>query len=331
MTVPAISPTPAAGTAVVWLRDGVNVAAIQKALDSLPAGGGEVVLPPGKIEVNQPIVLDRNNETLRGAGRETVLFLADNANCPVIIMGEPVNHPWQVSHLRVSGLLIDGNRAHQQRELWHLRGEGSEIRNNGITVQNVSDSVVENVTCARCRSGGVVTTLGTRRLTVRGLNSYDNQFDGLACFRTEDCLFTNLYLHDNPGAGVSLDGDFNHNVIDDATLAGNDQGIFMRWSHDNRFKNISISASHDYGIFMAQSDELTARGWQLTPQTECTDNYFTNLIASKCGDAVFRVNDFTCTNNFIIGARFYDDLHGALSLIRPNLLTVRNSPVPADN
>ena len=54
----------------------------------------------------------------------------------------------------------------------------------------------------------------TRRLTVCDLNSYDNQFDGLACFLTVDCLFTNLYLHDNPGAGISLDGNFNHNIIE---------------------------------------------------------------------------------------------------------------------
>ena len=330
MTVPAISQAPVTKTAVVWLQVGVNEPEIQKALDLLPAGGGEVVLPPGKIEMNQPIVLDRDNETLRGAGPETVLLLADNVNCPVIIMGEPVNHPRQVSHLRVSNLFIDGNRLHQLRECWQLRGESSEIRNNGITVQNVSDSTVENVTCAHCRSGGLVTTLGTRQLTVRALNSFDNQFDGLACYLTENCLFTNLYLHDNPNAGISLDEGFNHNVFDDVVLAGNDHGIFMRWSHDNQFENISISGSHDYGVFMAQSDELTAHGWQLTPQTECTDNYFTNLIASKCGDAVFRVNDITCTNNFIIGARF-DDLRGALSLVSPNLLTVQNSPIPAGN
>jgi len=46
----------------------------------------------------------------------------------------------------------DGNRSHQQRELWKLLGEGSQIRNNGITVQGVSDSVIANVTSARCRS-----------------------------------------------------------------------------------------------------------------------------------------------------------------------------------
>ena len=187
-----VAPRPTvAGPTVVMLRPGVTGAEIQKALAALPAGGGAVVLPPGKIEVDQPIVLRRDYQTLHGCGTSTILTLADNANCPVIIMGEPVNHPQKtVRGLRVSDLAIDGNRIHQQRECWRLFGEGSQIRNNGITAQDVSDSTVEHVTTARCRSGGLVTTLGVRRLTVRGLDAYDNEFDGLACYLTTDSLFT---------------------------------------------------------------------------------------------------------------------------------------------
>ena len=187
----------------------------------------------------------------------------DGANCPVIILGEPVNHPQTtVRFLRVSDLFIDGNRMHQQRELWRLSGEGSQIRNNGITVQDVSDSTVEHVTAARCRSGGLVTTLDVRRLTVRGLDAFDNQFDGLACYHTTDSLFTELYLHDNPGAGISLDLAFNHNVISNAVLVANDLGIFMRASRDNQFQDVSIRNSHHYGVFMAHVDQLTAQGWE---------------------------------------------------------------------
>lgn len=313
---------------VLALRPGVTDAEIQKALDSLPAIGGEVVLPPGKIEVSRPIVLQRAYQRLRGTGSATILFLADNANCPVIIMGEPVNHPRQTSHLCVSNLFIDGNRRHQERELWRLQGEGSAIHNNGITVQNVGDSIIENVTCARCRSGGLVTTLGTRHLTVRDLNSYDNQFDGLACYLTVNCLFAGLYLHDNPGAGISLDEDFSHNIIDDARLAANGLGIFMRWSHDNQFHDIFIHNSHDYGVFMAQAGSFTAHGWQLAPQTGCTGNCFTGLIADKCGGAAFRINDIACTNNVAIDLQFKDDLHGGLSLVQPNLLLVQSRPPP---
>jgi Periplasmic copper-binding protein (NosD) len=241
----------------------------------------------------------------------------------VLILGEPVNHPQKtVKHLCIADLFIDGNRRNQQRELWRLAGEGSAIRNNGITVQRVSDSTVENVTCADCRSGGLVTTLGVKRLAVRGLTSFDNQFDGLACYLTTHSTFSDLYLHDNPGAGISLDLAFNDNIISNAFLAGNDLGIFMRASRDNQFHNITIQNSRHFGVFMAQADQFTSDGPRPAPESECTQNAFTNLIARHCGSADFRVNNITCINNTIIRPQFDRSLKGAISQAEPNLITV---------
>jgi hypothetical protein len=317
-------PMPTGELAVVKLPAGVTGAEIQRALDGLPDSGGEVVLPPGNIEVSQPIVLQRDHQTLRGSGDATILRLADGANCPMIILGEPVNDPSQtIRHLKVAGFFVDGNRAHQQRELWQLAGEGSEIRNNGITVQNVCDSTVENVTCARCRSGGLVTTRDVRRLTVRNLTAFDNEFDGLACYQTEGCLFTGLYLHDNPGAGISLDLDFSDNVISNAVLNANDLGVFMRASRGNQFCNVTIRDSRHYGVFMAHAETQTSRGWEPIPRTECAQNLFTNLAASDCGGAAFRVNNATCTNNVVIRPRFDGNARGGLSQARPDLVAVQ--------
>ena len=90
-----------------------------------------------------------------GPASTTILHLADNANCPVIILGEPVNNPTtyrqafareRICLLTATATISNANSGGP--------GEGSEIRNNGITVQNVRDSTVEHVTCARCRSGG---------------------------------------------------------------------------------------------------------------------------------------------------------------------------------
>jgi hypothetical protein len=107
---------PAPKSEIVTLPPGVTSDEIQQALDRLSANGGEVVLPAGTIEVRRPIVLQRDHQTLRGSGNATVLRLADGANCPVIILGEPVNHPQAtVKDLRISDLFIDGNRRQQQR------------------------------------------------------------------------------------------------------------------------------------------------------------------------------------------------------------------------
>lgn len=316
---PRLQPKPV----VVTLHPGMTGAEIQQALDLLPATGGEVILPTGFYEVNRPIVLRRDNQTLRGAGKKTVLSLADGANCPVIIMGEPVNHPERlVRHVMVADLCIDGNRSGQQRELWHLTGEGSEIRNNGITIQSVADSTVENVVCAHCRSGGLVTTLGVSGLKVQNLEAYDNEFDGMACYLTTDSRFSNLYLHDNPGAGISLDLAFDHNVISHATLVANDLGIFMRSSRKNQFDHINIIGSHHYGVFMAHAEEETQKGWGPVPQTECADNAFANISATNCGSAAFRVNNVNCTNNVIVCANFLGNHKGGLSQVGAGLVRI---------
>jgi hypothetical protein len=313
-----------AGPVAIVLPSGVTGGEIQQALNSLPASGGEVVLPPGNFLVRQPLVLRRNNQTLRGSGAETVLRLADNANCPVIIMGESVNTPTDsLKNLCVRDLVIDGNRTRQSRELWKVSGEGSEIRNNGITIQSVTDSTVKNVVSAHNRSGGLVTTLGVRRLTVQNFESFDNEFDGLACYLTENSMFSGLYLHDNPGAGISLDLAFNHNVVSNAVLNANDLGIFMRSSHENQFYGVAIHDSKNHGIFMAHSEDYVNGIALPAPMTECSQNSFTNLIAVDCGGAAFRVNNVTCTHNTVISPKFDGNRYGNLSLAGPGLLTVR--------
>ena len=321
----AATNTPPPGSVIVTLQVGVTSVEVQKALDLL-TNGGQLVLPPGRIKVSQPIVLQHNYQMLRGAAKQaTILFLADKANCPVIIMGQPVNRPMQtIRHLAISNLYIDGNRAHQQRELWRDQGEGSEIRNNGITVQNVSDSSIENVTCTRCRSGGLVTTLGVRRLKVDNFTSFNNEFDGLACYLTMDSTFNKLYLHDNPGAGISLDLSFDHNVIKNAVLAANDLGVFMRDSRNNQFNNVSIRNNRHFGVFMAQAFETAASGVEPQPDTQCDNNSFTGLVATQNGGAAFRVNDVSCTNNIIVDPQFAGSVR-AISAAKPDLVTVMNA------
>src|ERR1700744_1905895 len=67
----------------IILTTNATSADIQEALDKLPDAGGEVDLPAGEFAITQPIVLQRDYETLRGAGDTTILRLASNADCPV--------------------------------------------------------------------------------------------------------------------------------------------------------------------------------------------------------------------------------------------------------
>ena len=161
-------------------------------------------------------------------------------------------------------------------------------------------------------------------LEVNDFDSYDNQFDGLACYQTEESHFDGLRLHDNLAAGISLDLDFNDNCITNAVLADNDLGIFMRDSRHNSFGRLTITKSHHHGIFMAQASAPTPKGWQLCPGTQCIGNSFNSLMVNDCGGEAFQVNDASCTNNFISGARFMRNVLGGLSQPATNPVVFRD-------
>ncbi|MGA2542363.1 MAG: NosD domain-containing protein [Verrucomicrobiota bacterium] len=297
-------------------------AEMQKALDSLPPGG-ELILSAGTYEITQPLLLRHDGMTMRGRGGATILHLADQAECPVVVLGPPMterSHP--AAHLRLADLVIDGNRKNQKAEGWRSAGSGPAINNNGVQIWNVTDAVVEHVVCCRCRSGGLV-TVEVRRLLVSDYDAFDNQFDGLACYQTQQSRFAGLRLHDNLAAGISLDLEFDHNWISNAVLSGNDLGVFMRDSRDNWFQGLTICKSRHDGVFMAQTASLTAQGWQYAPDTECVGNRFENLVVNDCGGKAFQVNDASCRENTISGAHFQGNLLGGLAEPTVNLVRVR--------
>ena len=307
----AVSVPPAAGGA-----------GIQAAFNRLGVGG-EVDLSAGIYLVRQPVILRQDRQTLRGSGSATILYLVDSANCPVVVLGSPSDETRvPVRDLRLENLSIDGNRTNQQKEVWRFLRDGG-LYNNVVDTWRVDGATVEHVVCCHCRSGGMVTSVQTRHLTVSDFAAYDNQFDGLACYFTEDSDFSKLNLHDNLSAGISLDLNFNHNVIHDSVMTGNDLGIFMRQSRNNVFRGLTIQKSRHHGVFMAQTFTGTATGWQPCPGSECAGNTFDNLLVSHCGGKGFLVNDITCTNNVICGGQFTDDTQGGLAEAAPHLISLK--------
>ncbi len=307
-----------AGTIV----DGGNCADIQHAIDALPGGGGAVIVRGGTYACSAPIVIDRNNVSLRGSGGGTVLRLANHANRPVLILGQTTATPSVTRrNIDVADLAIDGNRAQQDFECSNGPCSGSDyLRNNGISVRRVEDAAVEHVSVRNAKSGGLVAELGSRRLTVRDFTTSGSEFDGLAAYQTQDSLFTGLNLHDNDGAGLSFDIDFNNNVISDSVLAANgDVGIFMRDSSDNLFTDVAIRDSGSYGAFLAQVDGDTTK--------PASGNTFSSMMISRSsqgpgtGDGYgMRVNDASCTDNLVVGSQFVDNPDGDISEPSPGLV-----------
>lgn len=282
--------------------------AIQSAIDSLPAGGGLVIVQAGTYGCSKPLVIDRDNVQLVGEGPATLLRLADGANAPVLIVGQAIPVPNATRHnIVVSDLSIDGNRAGQTFECSGGDCTASNpLRNNAITLRRVTDAAVERVSVHSARSGGLVSELTCRRLTIRDFTSFDNSFDGLAGYETEDSILSGLYLHDNLAAGFSFDIAFNNNVISDTVIANNGKvGIFMRDSRDNIFKGLQIRNNGEHGVFLAQVDTDATK--------PASGNTFIGLVVSGSNGAGLRANDPSCIGNSVIGSQFVGNSQGCIS------------------
>jgi len=289
---------------VVKNADDDSCSAIQAAIDALPNTGGKILLSDGTFICSTAIVIARNNVTLQGEGASTILLLADNINSPVLVIGDTATPTTTVYHnIHVSDLTIDGNRSNQTQECWSGScdsGGLAYIRNNGITVRGVRDVHIERISVLRARSGGLVTEKGCERITVNNFSSTDNEFDGIAAYETENSSFSNLYLYDNPFAGLSLDIQFNNNIVHNAIMTDNGkQGIFMRDSRDNLFSDIQIRGSGEQGLFLAQVDSDSTK--------PAFGNTFHGLVVSDSVGAGMRVNDASCENNLVVGAQFINN------------------------
>jgi len=268
--------------------------AISAAIASLPESGGVVELGAGSFLINQPIVIDRDGIELRGRGPDTLLFLAARANCPVVVVGSSSTPTHRmVRHISVRELVIDGNREEQTVECYGGPCDErnlSLLRNNGITIRGAEDILIENVVTRRTRSGGVVLEKTCRRVRIIGLESCDNEFDGLAAYETEDSSFTRLNLHHNQSAGFSFDWRFNRNYIADASAVDNgSQGIFMRDSIGNTFERMILRSNGEQGIFMAETRTI--------PGTACRYNKFRMVTITANKAHGIRINDASCTVN----------------------------------
>jgi polygalacturonase len=289
--------------------------AIQNAINDLPQAGGLVLIQAGTYICRKPVVIDRDNVELHGEGPATLLRLADGANAPVLIVGQTIPVPTDTrKNIVVSDLVIDGNRVNQSFECSGGECSASNpLRNNAITIRRVTDARIERVTVRSARSGGLVTELTCRRLTIRDFTSSDNHFDGLAGYETEDSLFSGLYLYDNLAAGFSFDIAFNKNVISDTVIASSGKvGIFMRDSRDNVFNGLQIRNSGEHGVFLAQVDADATK--------PASGNTFIGLVVSGSIGSGLRANDLSCVNNSVIGSQFVGNTQGCIGEAGPGLV-----------
>lgn len=279
---------------------------IRNSVESLKSTGGTIKMRSGLHICQAPIFLYYDNITLDGGNpNSTTIKLKDYEHAPILIIGtETGTNPdtgrfttiRTVHNVTIKNLTIDGNKDNHDtaKECFNSTcdGDAFSVRNNSITVRGAYDAKIYNVVTHSAISGGLVTERDVLRLHVKDFESYNNHFDGIAGYETENSLFEDVYLHDNKGAGVSIDIRFSHNHFLNSRLINNhDVGIFARDLTGNLFENLSILNSGSFGVFMAGVG---------SPETCAKDNEFRNVKITGSYRAGLRVND-SCQGNKVTG------------------------------
>lgn len=238
-----------------------DYSSIQTAIDELPSEGGTVYVKAGTYEIIQGIHINRSNVTIIGE-QGTVVLLGDNVNEPVILIGTDEQPPAIsapiIQNIFISTIEIDGNRVGQNSE---TDIERPWIRNNGIDVRKISDLTINSVRVHSTISGGIVISINSNRVYILNSSCYDNEFDGIALYTSEDIFVSNFFSFQNGYAGLSLDNDLKFITFNDGFIKNNGKvGIFVRDAEDLYFHDLIISENQEHGCFLANNTNIPDSG-----------------------------------------------------------------------
>lgn len=197
--------------------DAARYPTLQAALDALPATGGVVQLPAGKFEINQPLVLSREDVLLIGQGTATQIVNTNTTGEPALV----IRHPEYATN--------------KKQRLWRVKLEdfrlvGNEQSGHGILAEGVNEIFVDGVTVSYHGGDGIrldqcyedprisdslitynkqtgVMLLGCHDIVVAG-NQFEENNDALACLDGFNLCLTGNCVDDHLRHGVVIENTY---------------------------------------------------------------------------------------------------------------------------
>ena len=200
---------------------------INNAINSLPAGGGKVVLLEGTYHLTAPIRILKSNVVLEGNGWNTVLFLEDGSDCNMIEIGDGTV---SIRGIRIKALKIDGNGANQ-------------TAGNVIYVHGASGSEIYDVLIKNC-------------YVLDGYNTIISISYGRRCVIRNNLLYTSANL----GAFTMIYGEYcdSLKIVANELYSeewGADYGIYLYESSNFRVEGNDTKDFGTYHIYLDTCDK----------------------------------------------------------------------------
>lgn len=255
---------------------------LQNAIDGLPDNGRHqtLCLDAGTYRLNEMVVIERSNVTLRGQGREgqavTLLQMEEGVSSPVLVLGDAYHREPQrpIRQVTVERLAIRGaaQAAHEFKPALPY------LSNSGLIVRRGEDIVLRDLDIRQCRSACLLTEYHSRDVLIENNHLSQAEWDGLSLNRAGPTRVVGNVIEDNVAAGITVEYLQGSEVVDNVIAGNGSHGLYLADAEHNRFSNNLIKNNRLAGVF------LTCSIRQRDPVL-CWDNSFSR-------DNVFSRNRF---------------------------------------
>ncbi len=220
---------------------------IQPGIDALPADGGVVYIKEGTYEISAAIEIQKSNVAVMGAGRATLITLANGSDDHMIELGDDST---SFTGIVLTDVRLDGNSANQTGNLIGVyvttaaedckvqRCWIDDVKRNGIYIDSGSDrNLISENTVTACTRDGIIVVGSTRGNVVSNNVSYSNTRNGIWVGSGSNIVEGNLCYSNGPdgsslGAGIHIE--FSGNLVVGNHCYDNYYGEIVVWTSTER-------------------------------------------------------------------------------------------------
>ncbi|MBW3598864.1 MAG: right-handed parallel beta-helix repeat-containing protein [Planctomycetes bacterium] len=197
--------------------EAVRFSSLQEAIDALPDEGGLVRLPPGRFEIQAPLVINKGDVCLEGAGTATHIVNQNEEGQPALHLVHPegaqerANNLWRIrlANFRITGNPQSGHGVLAQRinEIFIDGVTVSEHGGDGIRLDQCYEDPRVCDSLITYNKGVGLNLLGCHDIVVSA-NQFEENQDALHCTDGFNLTMTGNALDDHLGHGVVIENTY---------------------------------------------------------------------------------------------------------------------------
>ncbi len=288
------------------LINAADFPSIQEALDALPPSGGMVQLPPGTVEITEPLVIKTAETRIEGSGASTHIKNLNEEGKPALLI-QPTDRAtdkkarlWrvQLGNFRISGNEKSGDGIHAEG-IQEIFIHGLSVDHNaghGIALidcyedPRVSDSIL-----TYNKKAGIFID-GCHDIVVNANHFEENQ-DALICVDGYNLCMNGNNLDDHLGNGVVIENTYGSVVSGNMIEECNGTAIIL----DRDCYGITISANVIAHHIKGGIDLRDANGCAISANTFVLTHEFAIRLGGESGRITITGNNFS--NTYIGGKK----------------------------